>query len=364
MGSVKNEIKLNNGMTMPLIGLGTWKSELGKTGNAVYHAVKVGGYRMIDTANDYNNEAEIGKAIAMLLKEGVVKREELFIQSKLWNSNHKKEHVKPDLVATLKDLQLDYVDSFIVHWPQACPGTGLAPAVRVNGACAGPASSGVMFPIDTETKKYASDNKTHFAETWEAMEALVDEGLTKSIGLSNFNKAQIQEIITITKKHKPVILQNECHPYLQQKDLVDFCNFHDIVFQAYSPLSSKDRPAAFRKPDDPELLEDKRVIEIGKKYKKSPAQVVLRWHLQAGHSAVPKSVTPSRIEQNIEIFDFELDANEMQIMSSMNCGWRILLWSETAMHPDYPFKDELPFGHVVPKAPLSTTTASKVGDKA
>eukprot|EP00466_Bigelowiella_natans_P004081 jgi/Bigna1/57303/fgenesh1_pm.9_\ len=315
---------------MPLIGLGTWKSPLGKTKQAVYHAVKNAGYRLIDTANDYNNEHEIGEALKKLLDEGVVKREDLFIQSKLWNSNHKAEFVKPDLLATLKDLNLDYIDSFIIHWPQVCF-----------------YKHRTMFPYDPETLVYCSDNDTHFAETWTAMEKLVDEGLVKSIGLSNFNKTQIQEILRISKKHKPAILQNECHPYLQQKDLVDFCNFHGIIFQAYSPLSSKDRPAHFRKKDDPELLEDPNIRKMSKKYNKSPAQIVLHWHIAAGHAAVPKSVTPSRIEENIQVFDFQLSKEEMDVISAMNCGWRILLWPHTATHPDYPFKDELPFGHKV-----------------
>jgi len=187
----------------------------------------------------------------------------------------------------------------------------------------------------------------------------VDEGLVKSIGLSNFNKAQIQEILSITKKHKPTILQNECHPYLQQKDLVDFCHFHGIVFQAYSPLSSKDRPAMFRKKDDPELFEDKSIIAMGKKYSKSPAQIVLRWHIQAGHSATPKSVTPSRIVENIDIFDFELSRAEMDTIGKMNCGWRMLLWPHTASHPDYPFKDELPYGFKVPPAPAGLKASNE-----
>jgi len=343
-------LRLANGTKMPRIGLGTWKSDIGKTGDAVYHAVK-SGYRLIDTANDYNNEAEIGEALKKLFKDGIVKREDLFIQSKLWNSNHRAEFVEPDIRATLKDLQLDYLDSFIIHWPQACPATGKAPAVRTNGAHAAPAEQGTMFPYDPDTKRYCSDNKTHFAETWKAMEALVEKKLVKSIGLSNFNKAQIQEILSISKKHKPMILQNECHPYLQQKDMVDFCAFHGIVFQAYSPLASKDRPKMFRKENDPELFENEIIVHLAKKYSKSPAQIVLRWHLQAGHSAVPKSVTPSRIEENIDIFDFSLTAEEMIHIGKLNCGWRILLWEHTAEHPDYPFKDDLPFGFTVPPTP-------------
>lgn len=348
-------VTLQNGTTMPLISLGTWKSPKGQVAAAVKVAVE-SGYRGIDCANDYGNEAEIGEALKELFAAGVVKREELFVQAKLWNSNHRPEHVKADLVATLKDLQLDYIDSFVIHWPQACPSSGKAPAVCANGPGPGPAAEGTMFPLDDEGK-YCVDLQSHYVETWHAMEALVDEGLCKSIGLSNFNTTQIREVLANVKKHRPQVLQNECHPYLQLKDLWDFCKSQQIQLQAYMPLGSYDRP--FVRPGDPELLEDERVKAVAAKHKKSVAQVVLRWHVQRGVAACPKSVTPSRIKENNEIWDFELDAEDMGEFDRFNIGYRLLLWPETAGHPDYPFKDDLPYNYVVGKAPTNTTKSSR-----
>ena len=149
---------------------------------------------MVDCANDYGNEAEIGQALKELLSSGAVKREELFIQAKLWNSNHRTDHVKVDLMATLEDLQLDYLDSFVIHWPQACPANGKNAAIcrpPLNNKAAKNSEGATMFPIDDKTGLYCSDNKCHYTETWKAMEALVDEGLVHSIGLSNFNAMQV-----------------------------------------------------------------------------------------------------------------------------------------------------------------------------
>jgi len=356
-------ITLCTGQEMPVLALGTWKSELGKTGESVKAAIRAG-YRNIDCANDYNNEAEIGDALAELFANGEVKREELFIQCKLWNANHRREHVKPDLMASLVDLKLDYVDSFVIHWPQACPASGKL-AVRTHGAHHGPKETGCMFPIEADGT-YSSDNDCHFIETWEAMEELVDEGLTKSIGLSNFNRKQVEEILQATKKHRPAILQNEGHPYLQQKDLVDFCRTVGIVFQAFSPLGSFDRPWAKAgsvtsglPSSGHELLKDPKIVEMGTKYGKSPAQIVLRWHVQRGCTATPKSVSEHRIKENCDIFDFELSETDMEHMSSLNCGWRHLLWAESSMHPDYPFKDDIPHGYVIQPAPKSTTASGR-----
>lgn len=352
---VATSVTLQNGTVMPLISLGTWKSPKGAVAVAVKAAIEAG-YRAIDCANDYGNEAEIGQALKELFDAGVVKREELFIQAKLWNSNHRKDHVKADLVATLKDLQLAYVDSFVIHWPQACPSSGKAPAVCADGPHAGPAEQGTMFPLDAEGK-YCVDVESHYVETWHVMEGLVDEGLCKSIGLSNFNLAQIREILDNVKTHRPQVLQNECHPYLQLKDLADFCRINQIQIQAYCPLGSYDRP--FVRPNDPEVSKDPRIAAIATKYKKSWAQVVLRWHTQRGICATPKSVTPERIKENISIWDFELSPEDMAEFDRFNIGYRLLLWPETSGHPDYPFKDDVPYGYVVGPAPTNTTKSSR-----
>eukprot|EP00669_Euglena_mutabilis_P009846 TRINITY_DN4660_c0_g1_i1.p1 TRINITY_DN4660_c0_g1~~TRINITY_DN4660_c0_g1_i1.p1 ORF type:complete len:371 (+),score=140.07 TRINITY_DN4660_c0_g1_i1:27-1115(+) len=357
-------VLLYNGVAMPTIALGTWKSPPGLTGDAVKAAVRAG-YRAIDCANDYGNEAEVGAALADLFTSGEVKREDLFIQCKLWNSNHRKEHVRPDLLASLEDLRLTYVDSYVIHWPQACPSTGLAPAVCKDGPHPGPKASGCMFPLEADGT-YSSDNGCHFVETWEAMEALVDEGLCRTIGLSNFNQQQILDVLEHAKKHRPAILQNEAHPYLQQKDLVDFCRWHSIVFQAYSPLGSFDRPwakAGSITSGPPvtgqELLQDPTVTAIAARHHKTAAQIVLRWHIQRGCAAAPKSVRPERIQENLAVLDFTLTPADEEALGRLNCGWRHLMWAETAMHPDYPFKDSLPHGYVPGPAPTSTTSSGQ-----
>ena len=224
---------LVTGDKMPIYGLGTSGIPLEITKNVVKAAVK-SGYRLIDTANDYGNEPQIGQAIKELIDEGVVKRDDLFIQCKLFSANHRKEFVSIDLMETLKDLQLEYVDSYIMHWPHACPGGGKIPGLRKNGYHQDHHSKGTMFQLDDEGY-YTSDTETRFIETWKAMEEMKDKGLAKTIGLSNFNIRQMRELLE-NCKHHPAINQCECHPYLQQKDLIDFCKNNKIFFQAYSPL--------------------------------------------------------------------------------------------------------------------------------
>mmetsp|Transcript_1740 Transcript_1740/g.2677 ORF Transcript_1740/g.2677 Transcript_1740/m.2677 type:complete len:396 (-) Transcript_1740:128-1315(-) len=349
-------VKLSNGAEMPVIGLGTWKSPRGKTGDAVRAAIKAG-YRMIDTANDYGNEDEVGDAIKDMIDQGVVKREELFIQCKLWNTNHRKDHVKPDLMATLKDLKLDYVDSFAVHWPQACPSTGEKPALGADGIDPKPRDQPTMFPLEADGM-YACDYECHFMEAYHAIEDLVDEGLVRGAAISNFNARQVHEVLENCKKHPPVVLQNECHPYFQQKDIVDVCNNNGIVFQSYSPLGSGDRPWA-RKPGEVELLDDPRLQEIATAKGKSVAQVVLRWHMERGITAVPKSITPSRIATNIDVFDFTLSPEEVKLFDKLNQARRFLMWDPTSLHPDYPFRDDLPFGYKTAQPLKVAARASK-----
>eukprot|EP01063_Lacrimia_lanifica_P017616 TRINITY_DN24662_c0_g1_i1.p1 TRINITY_DN24662_c0_g1~~TRINITY_DN24662_c0_g1_i1.p1 ORF type:complete len:371 (+),score=193.99 TRINITY_DN24662_c0_g1_i1:75-1187(+) len=356
-------VTLKDGVKYPKIGLGTWKSPTaGVTAEAVKAAIRAG-YRMIDTANDYGNEAEIGKAIKELIDAGEITRGELFIQSKLWNSNHRADLAWIDLNKTLEDLQVDYIDCFLIHWPQACPAhpTGAKASFCRSGQGRGhynddqPEGGMWMFPVDDEGY-YTSDKDSHYIEALHTMEDMKEQGKIRTIGVSNFNRMQLTECVNAAKKHPVTVVQNEIHPYFQQKDFVDFCQMHKIQVQAFSPLGSADRPAAFVKDSDPPAVFNNPVLKaIGDKYGKSVAQVVLRWHLTRNVSAVPKSITPSRIAENYKLFDFTLDEEDMKTLNGCNIGWRFLLWDETAMHPDYPFKDELPYNHEVPKAPMSTS---------
>jgi len=329
-----------------MIGLGTWKSS--EAGNAVRVAIEAG-YRMIDCANDYGNEAQIGEVLTDLFKQGVIKRQDLFIQAKLWNTNHR--FVREDLQATLDDLGVDYLDCYVIHWPQACPANGRIPGLCRPPHYNRPVDAEGMFPL-AEDGRYCVDMESHYMIAWKVMEDLVAEGKVKAIGLSNFNIQQIREVLD-NCKIRPVVLQNECHPYLQQKDLVDFCRINGITFQSYSPLASGDSP--FRKPGDPTIFQEPVLLELANKHGKSVAQIVLRWHVQRGCSAVVKSVTPDRIRENIDILGFELSHEDMGKFDSLNRHWRFCMWPQTALHPDYPFKDELGSNYVVEKAPVSTS---------
>merc|ERR1711860_270439 len=200
-----------------------------------------------------------------------------------------------------------------------------------------------------------------------AMEDLVEKGLVKSIGLSNFNRRQIEEVLSKAKKHFPSVLQNESHPYLQEKDLRDFCRINKIIFQAYSALGSWDRPwkvegsiTSGTPTAGYEVLNHPTILKIAeKKGGKTAAQIILRWHLEMGGAMVTKSVTPSRIQSNFEIWDFNLTAEDMREISDLNIGWRHLLWAETSMHEDYPFKDWLPHGYVLQKPGKGSTATFK-----
>lgn len=311
---------LSNGVKVPLIGLGTWQA--GENPHLVEQAIKDAvdaGYRHFDCAYIYGNEVEIGKALREKIAEGVVKREELFITTKLWNTKHKKESVVPACKESVKNFGFDYVDLYLIHWPVAYRG-----------------NSKELWPLDDKGNLMASDED--FCDTWREMEECVRLGLAKSIGLSNFNSQQIDRILSIAEI-RPIMNQVECHLNLNQKKLREFCAKRDIVTTAYSPLGSPMRPWA-----NPSELKysfnEPEIKEIAKKYGKSPAQVALRYLVDIGTIPIPKSTSKERIKENIEIFDFKLTPEEIAVIDKFDCGRRAFRAPELQKHKDYPFNLE------------------------
>lgn len=307
-------LTLADGKIIPQFGLGTWKSKSGEVRDAVFYALTEAGYRHIDCAHIYSNEKEVGEALKQAFSSGELKREDVFITSKVWNSYHSRKLVMRACEVTLKNLGLDYLDLYLIHWPM------------------GYKEGGEDLPRGPDGKPIYSD--VDFLDTWQGMEDCHKAGLVKSIGVSNFNSEQLQRVLD-NSSIKPVMNQVEVHPYLTNEDLIKFCEERKVTVTAYSPLGSPDRPWA--KPDDPSLMNEPKIQEIAKRHKKTAAQVLLRWSIQRGIVVIPKSFTKARIAENIDIFDFELSQEEMKTVSSFNRGWRIFAFDYLSDHPHYPF---------------------------
>lgn len=292
-------LKFKNGDEMPAIGLGTWKSDKGEVGKAVKTAIN-NGYRHIDCAAIYGNEAEIGEALSEIFKEGKVKREDLWITSKLWNDAHKKEDVIPALKITLEDLQLDYLDLYLIHWPVAF-------------------KKGIGFPENDE--QFLSLEEAPIIETWNAMLETKKLGLTKHVGVSNFSIPKLKKLIQETDDI-PEMNQVELHPYLQQNKLLEFCKKQGIHLTAYSPLGSGDRIDAMKAPDEPSLLENTVLKEIAKKHGASPGQVLIKWSVLRGTAVIPKSVHESRIIENLKSLSVNLDEEDLKKIAALDAHFR------------------------------------------
>ena len=282
---------------MPALGLGTWQAPRGEVGQAVREAIRIG-YRHIDCAAIYANEKEIGEALQAAFDAGEVRREELWITSKLWNTKHQKADVRPALEKTLADLRLNYLDLYLIHWPVVLIKKPVLPHVAEN-----------FIPLD----------EVPIAETWEGMEACLDAGLTRHVGVSNFSVKKLRKLLQ-TARHRPEMNQVEMHPLLAQNKLVTYCNAEKIHVTAYTPLgrpASPDLP-----PNAPHLLSYAVVTGIAELHDCTPAQVVLAWAVERGTAPIPKSVTPKRLKENLDSQIVQLTADDMAQLNSLDRHYR------------------------------------------
>lgn len=287
--------------TIPAIGLGTWKSTPGEVGNAVSSALEIG-YQHIDCASIYQNQTEIGSAFSKKLSDKSVKREDLWITSKLWNNAHAARHVRPALEATLRDLQLDYLDLYLIHWP-----------VHFK--------ENIVFPKHAD--EFLEPDAIPVMETWQAMEKMVQKGLCRFIGVCNFNLQRLEELSQ--QAHvQPVMNQIELHPFLQQKKMLDFCAENNILVTAYSPLGSPDRPAGLKKKDEPSLLSHPVIIELAQKRNISAGQLLISWALSRNTVVIPKSTNPNRQRENLEAASLQLDQSEIDSINQLEQNYRFV----------------------------------------
>nr|CAH0109272.1 unnamed protein product [Daphnia galeata] len=319
-------LNLFNGQQIPRIGLGTWQCTADEVKEAVNAALETG-YRHIDTAYLYQNEEAIGEVIQEWINSGKLKREELFITTKLPFTGNQPEKVEHFLKLSLENLKLEYVDLYLIHFPIGFRGE----------------DDHDLFPRD-DNGKLILDFDSNMITLWKAMESQVEAGRAKAIGLSNFNSHQIERIVQ-TSRIKPANLQVEMHAYFQQKRLRAYCKKHDIVICAYGPLGSKGRVDfsaryGIPKPQVADVLDDPVVAEIANAHMKTSAQVLLRHLIQLNVVVIPKSVSQSRIRENYEVFDFVLTANEMEKLSQLDKNNRTFIFDEydgVPDHPEYPF---------------------------
>lgn len=321
--AINKFLNLNNSSKIPCIGIGTWLASEEELEKALDLALEAG-YRHIDAAPVYLNEIAIGRALKKWMDANKIKREDIYITTKLPPPANRPSCVEKTLRKSLNDLQLSYVDMYLIHTPFA------------------------VLETDADFKRddhgdIIIDTTTDHIEIWKKMEEMVEFGLTKSIGISNFNKKQVQKLLD-NSKIKPSNLQVELHLYFQQHDLVDFCKNNNIVLTAYSPLGSKGiediKKIAGVKSESIRLMDDSTVLKISQDHQKTPAQILLRWIIQRGICAIPKSTNLERLRQNINIFQFELSEAEMTTLSKLDKGIRICDFSffqGVDKHPEFPW---------------------------
>lgn len=309
-------LELNNGFQMPQFGLGTWLSKPEEVSNSIKHAIKHG-YRLVDCAFVYQNQREIGNTFKELFKQGVVKRDELFITSKIWNTYHSEAKAKHNLDMILDELGLEYLDLCLIHWPMGYK-----------------EDTTELFPKGENGENLFSD--VDYMETWRVLEKAVLDGKVRTIGLSNFNIPQIRRVLE-NCKIKPAVLQVEAHVYFQQKEIVNFCNDNGLRVTAYSPLGNPEWRKISKTTDYPSIFDDKKISKIAEAHNKTNAQIALKFLIQRGLAIIPKSTNEARIAENFNIFDFTITEKEMKQLEGLDTGKRVVALVASKHSKFYPF---------------------------
>ena len=311
------------------IGLGLWKIPNNQCSDTVYNAIKLG-YRHLDSACDYGNEVEVGQGINRAIADGLCAREDLSITSKLWNTYHAREHVKPALEKILSDLKLDYLDTFLIHFPIA---QAFVPFEK-------------RYPPEWFYEPEAENPAMKLApiplyETWQAMEDLVDDGLVKQIGVCNYNSGLLHDLMAYATI-KPAQLQIESHPYLTQESLIRLAKNYGMSVTAFSPFGALSYIELEMAGEDESVLNQKIITQCAQHYNKTPAQIVLRWGVQRGCSVITKTTKVERLKENLDVFDFDLTEEEMSAISGLNKNRRFNdpgNFCEVAFNTFYPIYD-------------------------
>jgi len=297
-------LTLASGDQMPVVGLGLWKVPREICADLMQQAIRVG-YRHLDCACDYGNEVEVGSGVRAAVSTGTCRREDLWVTSKLWNTYHRAEHVRHAVERSLRDLQLDYLDLYLVHFPIA------QEFVPFDA----------RYPPEWFYDAQAPEPRVQFAkvplsETWMAMEELVSAELVRNIGVCNYNCALLRDLLSYARI-PPTVLQVELHPYLTQEKLLRFCKENRIAVTGFSPLGALSYVELGMAGPEHSVLQEPVVRAAAQRHGKTPAQVVLRWAVQRATAIVPKTVRPDRLVENLTLFDFKLSTDEMVAVSAL-----------------------------------------------
>lgn len=322
-------IRLADGASMPRVGLGLWKIAGDRTAGLVLDAIEAG-YRHLDSAADYGNEAEAGEGIRRALAAGQCRREDLWVTSKLWNTFHHPDHVRPACERTLSDLGLDYLDLYLVHFPISLRYVDFAerypPEWFFDPAARRPVMELAPVPL---------------SDTWAAMEELVEQGLVKRIGVCNYTSGLLHDLFAYARI-RPVVLQVESHPYLTQEALLRLARQYGLAVTAFSPLGAASYVELEMAADADSVLTEPVVAGAAARLGRSPAQIVLRWALQRGTAVIPKTSRQERLRENLALFDFSLNEDEMAGISALNRNRRFNdpgIFCEAAFNTFHPIYD-------------------------